>query len=68
MESEVVFDKARFDEYIHGKNSNQPVNMTLMSVNGNEMMRLTNYGQLMREFMTIMSIAHEVVAEDPGKL
>ena len=31
-------------------------------------MRLSSQGQLMREFMTIMSVAHEVVAEDPTKL
>ena len=29
---------------------------------------MTNQGQLMREFMTVMSVAHEVVAEDPTKL
>lgn len=45
-----------------------PIMLTLDSANGLEQMRITSQGQLMQEFMTVMSVAHEVVAEDPSKL
>ena len=31
-------------------------------------MKITTQSQLMKEFMTVMSVAHEVVSEDPTKL
>ena len=42
--------------------------MLIESNSGMESLHITSQAQLIREFMTIMSIAHEVVAEDPSKL
>lgn len=44
------------------------VKLTLVSENGAETMRITSQYDLMKEFMTVMSVAHEVVAEDPNAL
>ena len=37
----------------------------MTSDGGQEQFRITSQSQLMKEFMTVMSVAHEVVAEDP---
>ena len=37
----------------------------MVSDGGQEQFRIASQSQLMKEFMTVMSVAHEVVAEDP---
>ena len=66
----VVFDDKLYDEFISGgKGDDQSsFNLTIKSANGMQSMEITSQSQLMKEFMTVMSVAHEVVAEDPTKL
>ena len=62
------FDAALFDNFISGRLAPKEVKLTLVSANGNEQMQIATQSDLMREFMTVMAVAHEVVAEDPTKL
>ena len=41
-QAEVVFDNLRFDEYMSGRCSTKPIDLTLTSINGHETMRLVN--------------------------
>ena len=66
----VVFDDKLYDECIKGGKDNDlnDFNLTLTSANGKQSMQIDSQSQLMIEFMTVMSVAHEVVSEDPTKL
>lgn len=58
-----------YNDYITGKrNLTKGLNLLVKSVNTQEQMILASQSQLMTEFMTVMSVAHEVVAEDPTKI
>ena len=71
-EQKMVFDTKRFQDYLNGMQIQSrhtgKVNLKLESDNKLATMQITNQSQLMNEFMTVMSVAHEVVAEDPTKL
>ena len=63
-----MFDSKRFDSFMTGQDSMKQASLSLQSNDGSESMQISSQSQLMKEFMTIMSLAHEVVAEDPGQL
>lgn len=61
-----IFDRRLFNDYISGsKDSDEKIELKLQSEEGAETLDITSYSSLMKEFMTVMSVAHEVVAEDP---
>lgn len=51
-----------------GVRGSQNVGISLRSDDEEESLQIETQKQLMVEFMTVMSVAHEVVAEDPSKL
>ena len=64
-----VFDDMRFNKFMVGVfGQKTTVDIRLQSDSGQSKMRISTQSDLMNEFMTVMSIAHEVVAQDPMKL
>ena len=54
-----------YKDLISGKNDSQKVSLRVASEKQNEVLQISSYKEMVKEFMMVMSVAHEVVAHDP---